>query len=131
MRRIIKPGKDLNKKERLIYTTTCPVCGCVFEFEDEDCLTIERCLNGRVTIACPHCNAEFKVRRSECESRKKSISEQEQKYNDLYVAHHVDPCENPCVGCPHKDGPKDGLGNPVPGDSMCQFCPHYKWKLTC
>lgn len=129
MRRIIKPGKDLNKKERLIYTTTCPVCGCVFEFEDEDCLTIERCLNGRVTIACPHCNAEFKVRRTECESR--AIDSPKSIPIDAGPCIVPAPTQNPCVGCPHKDGPKDGLGNPVPGDSMCQFCPHYKWKLTC
>lgn len=100
MRRIIKPGKDLNKKEHLIYTTTCPICGCVYEFEDEDCIRIERCLNGRVTVVCPHCNAEHKVRRSECESRTVDL-----KAVALALTTKAESCivPNPCSTCPYKD----------------------------
>ncbi len=116
MRRIIKPGKDLNKKEHLIYTTTCPVCGCVFEFEDEDCLTIERCLNGRVIIACPHCNAEFRVRRTECESR--AID------SPKSIPIDAEPCiaPNPCASCSYRD---NGLL-----DSKCDSCVYFGFKLT-
>lgn len=119
MRRIIKPGKDL-KKEHLIYTTTCPVCGCVFEFEDEDCLRIERCLNGRVTIACPHCNAEFKVRRSECESRTESMDVDPHKYEAISPDIQPDIVPNPCATCSYKD--KGVL------DSKCESCVYFGFR---
>lgn len=37
---------------------------------------------------------------------------------------------DPCLTCPNRDGPKDAFGNPVIGDSPCQWCRHYKWRIT-
>lgn len=34
------PNSDPNKKMHCIYTATCPYCGCVFEFEEEDFPTV-------------------------------------------------------------------------------------------
>ena len=39
--------------------------------------------------------------------------------------------EDPCQACPNKDGPKDAMGNPTVGDSPCQWCRYYKWRITC
>lgn len=44
-----------------------------------------------------------------------------------YPSKESDPCDT----CPNKGGPKDVFGNPVAGDSPCQWCPHYKYRVTC
>ena len=36
---------------------------------------------------------------------------------------------DPCDSCPNKGGPKDGLGNPIAGDSPCQWCPNNPMKI--
>lgn len=37
--------------------------------------------------------------------------------------------KSPCDGCPYKGGPKDALGNPVMGDSLCDWCSKNPWKV--
>lgn len=37
---------------------------------------------------------------------------------------------DPCLTCPNRGGPKDVFGNPVVGDSPCEWCQHYKWRVT-
>lgn len=37
---------------------------------------------------------------------------------------------DPCLECPYHGGVKDVFGNPIVGDSPCQWCQHYKWKVT-
>lgn len=40
------------------------------------------------------------------------------------------PSGDPCDSCPWKDGLKDAFGNPAVGDVPCQWCKHYKWRIT-
>jgi len=54
MIKILKEG-NLPKNKKIIYRKDCNNCGCQFEFELEDCLSIERCLDGKITIQCPCC----------------------------------------------------------------------------
>ena len=37
---------------------------------------------------------------------------------------------NQCDSCPNKGGLKDGLGNPIAGDSPCQWCQHNPMKVS-
>jgi len=47
-------------KTKTIYTTTCNLCGCVFEFEDEDIKAHGRRPEGIIFIDCPTCYYELK-----------------------------------------------------------------------
>lgn len=38
--------------------------------------------------------------------------------------------DDPCLICPNRGGPKDVFGNPTVGDSPCQWCNNYKWRIT-
>lgn len=38
--------------------------------------------------------------------------------------------DSPCETCPNNGGPKDPFGNPVAGDSMCEYCKFYKWRVV-
>lgn len=38
--------------------------------------------------------------------------------------------DDPCLTCPNRGGPRDVFGNPTVGDSPCQWCRHYKWRIT-
>lgn len=55
MIKILKEG-IVPKPKRIIYKTTCENCHCEFEFEIEDCLFIEKRMNGNVVVDCPCCN---------------------------------------------------------------------------
>lgn len=148
---IKKPGKK-PKKYKTIYEIECTKCGCVFECEDSDFTSIERKLDGKVSIKCPCCGEELTfVSRSVLKSRQEEIPEpipnvvpspfgphpdydpwRYPDYPDPFDEwiHKYTPPKDPCDTCPHRDGPKDALGNPTVGDSPCQWCPHYKWKVT-
>lgn len=39
--------------------------------------------------------------------------------------------KDPCQTCPYHDGLHDTFGNPIVGDSPCQWCPNSKWRITC
>ena len=52
MIKIIKNGNP-NKHAKTIFTTTCFVCGCEFEYEYSD---IDKSINGTIEITCPCCN---------------------------------------------------------------------------
>lgn len=121
MIRIIKPGKVIIKKT--ICKLTCPHCGCEFEFEVEDFHKIEKKLDGDAWINCPWCHKEIKVKRSELQTREEEIVEPE-----LIIV--PSPQVDPCAECPNKHGLTDPFGNPIVGDSPCQWCPHYKWRVT-
>jgi len=60
---VIKHGVK-PEDQRLIYIYECPSCGCKFEFELEDCIYVEKCLDGRVGFKCPECNKSFDVKRN-------------------------------------------------------------------
>ena len=131
MIKVIKHGQKTFKK-------VCSSCGCEFEFDVTD-LQDEWCLNSypsykRRYVVCPDCG--------------------ERIYHDTVSVPWTNPVApiepwspnkppyitwttssgtsiDPCKGCPHKDGPKDGLGNPTAGDSMCEWCPNNPNKWTC
>ena len=152
MVRILKPGKIVKKKT--ICKLTCPYCGCEFEFEVEDFHKIEKKLDGDAWINCPWCHKEIKVKRSELETREEEIVEPDPivipsptipfnpnpdydpwrypDYPDPFDdwMHKYTPPKDPCADCPNKNGLTDLFGNPIVGDSPCQWCPHYKWRVT-
>ena len=150
MRRIIKEGKK-PKKYKTIYKTTCPKCKCIFEFEDED-ITGEKRINGSKSVICPCCNhtiilytgdhgnegnyTERKEEINEIINQKEPGSNFEKYVYDPNPLRQVVPLgtytpKDYCTTCIHKDGPKDALGNPTVGDSLCQWCRHYKYRVTC
>lgn len=55
MIKILKEG-IVPKKYKTIFKTYCENCCCEFEFEIEDCESVERSLTGNLTIKCPCCN---------------------------------------------------------------------------
>ena len=55
MIKILKEGK-IPKPKKYIYIEICNNCGCEFEFEKEDCIAIERRIDGMMTINCPCCD---------------------------------------------------------------------------
>lgn len=59
---IIKQGKTP------IYRHTCPVCGAVFEFEDEDILIhyAIRIKEVQEVVSCPCCNGRSYIDTEEC-----------------------------------------------------------------
>ena len=58
MIKIIKNGKT-QEQENKTYTITCEHCGCVFTCQNEDFYKIEKCIDGKAYIKCPHCNNEI------------------------------------------------------------------------
>lgn len=64
MIKIVKEGV-VPKPKRIIYKTTCNYCKCEFEFEAEDCLIIEKRINGNVfaVVDCPCCNKHVNCKR--------------------------------------------------------------------
>ena len=116
--KILKHGK----KQK--FTKTCPDCGCEFEYEIEDLKTdYSICLTsypGRYNryVLCPECG--FKIIHD-------TIMNEMPRPLDIIYTNNTDPCE----GCINKDGPKDAFGNPVAGDSPCQWCPNSKTRVTC
>ena len=132
MIKVIKHGKK--KETKVIYTVTCPVCGCEFECDLEDCAG-ERKLEGKKWIRCPDCEENIEIT-SNTKYRKEDV---EIHYDTIYKqpstplwnpGGSIKTNEDPCETCPNKGGPKDVFGNPVVGDSPCQWCPHYKWRVT-
>lgn len=59
MIKILKTGVK-PKHTKIIYTTTCDICGCKFEFENEDIKSQEKRPNGNIFIDCPTCYFELK-----------------------------------------------------------------------
>ena len=141
---IKKEGKKL-KKYKIIYTITCPDCGCEFECELDDFKSIERRIDGDKVIECPWCHKEIHTKDlKDIKTREEEIIEPTPintpinpdydlwKHGDsLNWGRYPDPkLKDPCETCPNRFGPRDGLGNPTVGDSPCQWCPNYKWKVT-
>ena len=51
---LLKEG-SIPKPKRIIYRATCKYCKCEFEFETEDCIYAEKCINGNMVVDCPCC----------------------------------------------------------------------------
>lgn len=104
MIKIIKPGKQK------IYHATCKDCGCEFTYEGED--RRSSTLNpGLFYVMCPCCG--------------------EPVYEDFIIRFPNGTTSSDCETCPNRDGYKDSFGNPVVGDSPCDFCPKNPMKVTC
>lgn len=135
MVKIIKNGKK-PIKTKVIYTIKCSYCDCEFECEAEDFTKVEKAINGKRWIKCPCCDKELCLYPDNYTTREEEIPEINQfipyPENDwLKGGIYPDPnYKDPCETCPNRFGPRDGLGRPVPGDSPCQWCQHYKYKIT-
>ena len=111
------------------FQVACPVCGCVFEYELED-LTLYQ--DGRKGVRCPDCNEVIYKEHIKPISYNPLLdnviltTREEDGRITFTQPKQVDPCET----CPNRDGPRDAFGNPTVGDSPCQWCRHYKWKVT-
>lgn len=55
-----------------VYRKTCPLCGCVFTYEDEDIYTC----GSEMTIGCPCCNTSLKVSKCDVIRLKKDIPDE-------------------------------------------------------
>lgn len=144
MIKIIKDGKK-PIRYHTIYIITCPDCGCEFECGLED-FKIEKTIDGNNIITidgnkiimCPCCNKELNTKNLEhigmIKEEMKEITPFIPWKHDLLSKDGTYPDPNykdPCDTCPNRFGPRDGLGNPIVGDSPCQWCSHYKYKFTC
>lgn len=139
MIKIIKEGIK-PKKMKTIWYFICPECGCEFECDLDDFETLEKKLEGDKSIHCPCCNNELHTNRNKYTIREEEIKDtfnpdydpwRYPGYPNLQGGQYPDPnIKDPCETCPNRFGPRDGLGNPTVGDSPCQWCPYYKFKLT-
>jgi len=133
--KVIKHGKKPALKK------VCSVCGCEFEFDVSD-LQEEYCLNAypsykRRYIVCPDCGEKIFY-----DTVSDPIIYPQPYYpttqplepwwpNKPYVTWTSTKSADPCKDCPYKDGLKDTLGNPVVGDSPCDWCYKNPNKWTC
>lgn len=118
---MIKVIKHGNKPK---FTKTCPHCGCEFEYEVEDLKTdYSMCLTSypgqyHRYILCPDCGERIEH---------DTVRQSWPKMPEVIYTNNTDPCE----GCPNKGGLKDALGNPIAGDSPCQWCSKSPFRVTC
>lgn len=150
--KIIKEGKPENYKFRV----TCPICGCVFEYEL--CDLVKKYSTGIIYttypaqygytryVECPCCHEQV-IHDSGCDfgnhddefiyTNDKTgvkLTEEEIKNREFYVDY-----QNPgvvwnggisgeldCEKCPNKPDFKDGT--PIAGDTPCTWCPKMQPK---
>ena len=129
MIKIIKDGKPQK------FTTKCQDCGCEFEYELEDiktdfgiCLTTYPCQYNTYVI-CPCCGNYI---HHGTVPEKAVLVGIDRTENKTEIEDKPSKTEsNPCEACHNRFDQVDGLGNPIVGDSPCQWCSHYKYKITC
>ena len=117
--KIIKHG------DKKVFTTVCPDCGCEFEYSTDDLetdwsiiyMTTYSCQYSRY-VKCPECG--MKIHHN-------NIIGTEPIYPNIISSKSSDPCEY----CINKGGAKDAMGNPVAGDSPCDWCKHRMPYNTC
>ena len=68
MIKVLKEGVIPTPK-RIIYKATCSYCKCEFEFEADDCLLIEKRLDGNVVVDCPCCKRHVNYKHDALEYR--------------------------------------------------------------
>ena len=124
MIKILKHGKNPRLK------TTCPECGCEFEFAESDlkvdgtvCLTTYPCQFKRY-VMCPECGKVIFHDTTISPDLNEIVMDPNINL-EYYVA------TDHCASCPNNGGPKDAFGNPVAGDSPCDYSPHSKKRVTC
>ena len=102
--KVITPG--LKK-----FQATCPICGCVFEYELEDLQEGEGIYSGEFYIKCPDCGKAINH-----EEHIKPISYNPSLDNVILTTREEDGRvtftqpkqeDDPCATCPNRDGPKD------------------------
>lgn len=69
---ILRPG-NFEPETEIVYTTTCPVCRCEFEFTLKDCIIIEKRPNGNISVKCPCCHKETSYVRNELKMEERQI----------------------------------------------------------
>ena len=112
------------------FTKLCPHCGCEFEDEIEDLQTdYSLCLTSypgqyRRYILCPDCGERIEHDTIMCNPPMPKVVYCN-NLNDINID-GFDPCKD----CPNKGGPKDAMGNPVAGDSPCQWCSKSPFRAT-
>lgn len=110
------------------FQTTCPLCGCIFEYETEDIVKDEDSLGKHYYVKCPDCGEiVVKLKYSLGPFKGDVLLD-----NAILTTKNINESSkgDPCETCPNRDGPKDVFGNPTVGDSPCQWCRHYKWRAT-
>lgn len=75
MIKILKEGKK-PKLPKMIYRTSCKLCDCEFEFTLNECLSIEKRIDGYMIIKCPCCSNAIKCSRLNTIQRE-SVDKQE------------------------------------------------------
>ena len=71
---ILKPGK-VQKKEKCIFTITCPHCGCKFECSHEDFMALSRSINNQHGwIKCPNCQIELDLELNKLKYRMETVT---------------------------------------------------------
>lgn len=122
--KVIKHGKKPFPRN-----CTCPECQCEFTYELEDLKTdYDICymsypVQYRRYVICPDCGKRIFVDtvRDNISIGSTGIPSINYTYSGTKGAGTT---LRDCVTCPHNGGPKDIHGNPVAGDSMCDWCPN-------
>lgn len=119
--KIIKEGK----KQK--FTKTCEDCGCEFEYESEDLHTdYSICLTSypaqyNTYVICPCCGKHIHHWYTQ--------TPWYPNYPNIIYTNTGSYDTLDCDKCPNKGGLKDALGNPIAGDSPCDWC--IKRIVTC
>ena len=111
MKKIIKHGNTH-------FKTTCPYCGCEFEYDSEDLeerncwsLTSNSLLNGYKIVKCPDCGAEIYHSSSTDFPQYPKVTYSLNNYTDEWPD---------CETCPNKPDFKNGKF--IVGDTPCTWC---------
>jgi len=138
--KVIKHGK------KPVMKRTCSVCGCEFEFELEDLQTDYTITltsypsQYRRYVICPDCGeriyydtvfAPIYPRDPWMTPCSPNTPIEPWNPNKPYVTWTSTDLTDPCKDCPNKGGLRDALGNPVAGDSPCDWCKKNPCKWTC
>ena len=139
--KVIKHGK------KPVMKRTCSVCGCEFEFELEDLQTDYTITltsypsQYRRYVICPDCGERiyydtiFAPSRDPwtipCSPNTPNTPVEPWPTTKPYIIYGTSTTYDSCKDCPNKGGCKDGLGNPVAGDSPCDYCSKNPNRWTC
>lgn len=134
MIKIIKEGK-IEPKYKNIYKITCKHCGCIFECELEDFTERAKTIEFNAKIICPYCKKELHFNgTNDIEIRKEEIKENPPFYPlEPSLPYTFTPWTQSepkrCEDCEFYKNLQHG--RVYIGDSPCEWCSNYPWKVTC